>query len=109
MAKAAITKRQQYWLGHIKAADAGKGTRVEYANTHGLKVKDLYQWKTLLTRRGLLISEAPESKSAFVSIPVTRMKASCRIVLTNGTQVHFEGDLGVATIRDILVSASSLT
>ncbi len=46
-----ITERQQYWLNHIQAADKFDGTRVEYAKAEGLKVKDLYQWKTLLTLR----------------------------------------------------------
>ena len=50
--KKAITKHQQHWLDHINAAEASAGTLVAYAATHKLKVKDLYQWKTALTRRG---------------------------------------------------------
>ena len=59
-----ITERQQYWLNHIKAADASEGTLVAYAAAHDLKVKDLYQWKTTLSRRGLLLGKS--SKAAFV-------------------------------------------
>jgi len=43
MAEIEITERQQYCLNHIRAADARKGTLVEYANAHDLNVKDLHQ------------------------------------------------------------------
>ena len=61
-----ITERQQHWLNHIKAADASKGSLVAYAAAHDLKVKDLYQWKTTLARRGLLPGKS--AKRAFVSV-----------------------------------------
>ena len=38
------TNNQLYCLNHIRATDASKGTPVEYANAHNLKVKDLDQW-----------------------------------------------------------------
>ena len=43
MAEIEITERQQDCLNHIRVADARKGTPVEYANAHDVKVKDLYQ------------------------------------------------------------------
>ena len=56
MAKFEITKRQQYCLKHIRAADARKGTPVDYANAHDLNVKDLYQWTDNLFIERLLRS-----------------------------------------------------
>ena len=106
MAESAVTRRQQYWLDHIKAADASDGTLVEYAKAQGMKVKVLYQWKTVLARRGLLA--AKKASPAFVAVQSPRRLSNCRIVLPNGTQVHFEGELVAATIRDILTSASRL-
>jgi hypothetical protein len=41
--KLLITKCQQHWPNHIKAADASGGTLVAHAAAHKLKVKDLYQ------------------------------------------------------------------
>ena len=61
-----ISERQKYWLDHIKAADASDGTLVAYAAAHGLKVKELYQWKTVFARRGLLAGKA--RKPAFVAV-----------------------------------------
>lgn len=50
-----ISKRQTYWRDHVLAAAAFNGTIVEYATLHNLKTKDIYQWKTALTKRGFLL------------------------------------------------------
>lgn len=47
-------KRQRYWLGHLVACGKGGQRLSEYAATHGLKLSQLYSWKTVLKRRGLL-------------------------------------------------------
>jgi hypothetical protein len=39
-----LTTRQQYWLDHLTAAAASDGTLVDYAKTHQLTPKHLYQW-----------------------------------------------------------------
>jgi hypothetical protein len=36
-----ITKRQQHWLDHIRAADAFDGSIADYARSEGLKPKEL--------------------------------------------------------------------
>jgi hypothetical protein len=54
MSDTTITERQQFWLDHFHAADTFDGSLAEYARSAGLKPKELYQWKTLLVRRGLL-------------------------------------------------------
>jgi|GEM_PF-5995408 len=71
--------RQKYWLAHVKAAEATKGTQTEYARANGIKVKELYQWKTVLIRRGLL--PAPTGQSAFVGVAETDDEPGCTIVL----------------------------
>ena len=54
MADTSITERQKFWRDHVLAAAAFDGTIVEYAKANNLKTKDIYQWKTSLTKRGLL-------------------------------------------------------
>jgi hypothetical protein len=54
MSDTPITERQQYWLDHIQAADAFDGSIADYARSEGLKPKELYSWKGILARRGLL-------------------------------------------------------
>ena len=45
-----MTRRQRYWLKHIKAADLSNGTIAEYAAAHDVSLKGLYQWKTKLMK-----------------------------------------------------------
>lgn len=107
--KKAITKRQQHWLDHIKAAEASAGTLVAYAAAHKLKVKDLYQWKTALTRRGFLAKKKP--KAAFVLVataPANVSLASCNVTLPNGVRVQFTGNLDGVSLREIMTAASLL-
>lgn len=104
-----ITERQQYWLEHIKAAQASKGTLVAYAAAHDLKVKDLYQWKTALARRGLLPGKS--AKAAFVPVATAPLatQTSCSISLPNGVRLQFTGDLDAASASKILSAAHSLS
>ena len=61
MNQPSITERQQQWRDHILAAASFDGTIVDYAKANNLKTKDIYQWKTLLTKRGFL-PMSPEVK-----------------------------------------------
>lgn len=86
-----ITKRQQQWLDHVLAAAAYDGTIVEYAKANNLKTKDIYQWKTLLTKRGFLPAQAMTESVDFVTVhkanepvPVVAREACCRIRLPCG-------------------------
>ncbi|MFK8017131.1 MAG: hypothetical protein AB8G17_17035 [Gammaproteobacteria bacterium] len=107
--KPAITKRQRYWLNHIKAADATDGSLVEYAATHKLKVKDLYQWKTALARRGLMPSKKSEPAFVAVSPAISAaLPSSCNVTLPNGVRLPFTGNLYATSLRDILTTASRL-
>ena len=107
--KPPITRRQQHWLDHIKAADASDGTLVAYAAAHKLKVKDLYQWKTALARRGLLPSKEP--KPAFVAVappPQEVRRTSCSITLPNGVRLQLTGNLDGPSLSEIITAASRL-
>lgn len=104
-----ITERQRVWLNHIKAADASKGSLVAYAAAHDLKVKELYQWKTALARRGLLPGKS--SKAAFVPVATapSAPPTSCSVSLPNGIRLQFAGDLDAASVSEILTAAYALS
>ncbi len=107
--KPPITKRQQQWLDHINAADASDDSLVAYAAAHKLKVKDLYQWKTALTRRGFLPEKKP--KTAFVPVatkPATVSPTSCNVTLPNGVRIQFTVELDGVSLREIMTAASRL-
>jgi len=90
-----FTERQQYWLNHIRAADASDGTLVDYAKGEGLKVKDLYQWKTLLARRGVIVGKA-DKPTAFVAVRESVTASKATLVLPNGARLEFCGDVDAA-------------
>lgn len=107
MGETAITERQRYWLDHILAAEAFNGTLVEYARVECLKVKDLYQWKTLLARRGVIAGKADKPK-AFVAVRESPAASKATLVLPNGVRLEFSGDVGAETIQSLVTAASSL-
>lgn len=64
-----INVRQQYWLNHIRAAEAFYGSIADYARSECLKQNGLYSWKGILTRRGLMGDEAAsENYGGFVRV-----------------------------------------
>ncbi len=72
-----ITKRQQYWREHVLAAATHDGSIVEYAKLHDLKTKDIYQWKTALTKRGFLPMAEREVAADFVAMSLMRTLNRC--------------------------------
>ena len=94
-----ITKRQTYWRDHVLAAAAFDGTIVEYAALHNLKTKDIYQWKTALTKRGFLPITEREDEPDFVVVnpveqtdsiqPDVTLPVQCRLTLPCGSVLEY--------------------
>ena len=94
-----ISKRQAYWRDHVLAAAAFDGTIVQYAALHDLKTKDIYQWKTALSKRDLLPMTEPEDEPGFVAVnPVEQADAvlpeathsvQCRLTLPCGAVLEY--------------------
>ncbi len=112
MATRQITERQRYWLGHVRAADASEASTVAYARDQGLKVKDLYQWKTQLIKLGFY--ESSDTPSGFVSIksvvPAVSNAANglsqCALVFPSGLRFEFNGEVSPGVIREVMINAS---
>ena len=107
MSENTITERQQYWLEHIRAAERFDGTLVDYASSEGLKVKDLYQWKTLLARRGVIARE-DEKPKAFVAVRGTATTSKAALVLPNGARIELSGDIAAEAVKSLVTAASEL-
>ena len=107
MSETTITERQQYWLDHIRAANRFEGTLVEYAKGEGLKVKDLYQWKTLLARRGVIARKGDKPK-AFVAVRETVTASKATLVLPNGSRIELSGGIDAETVKSLVTAASEL-
>ncbi len=104
-----ITERQQHWLDHIRAADAFDGSIADYARSEGLKPKELYSWKGILARRGLL-ADAPdvENDAGFVRVTAPARPLGMSLVLPNGVRLEWHGDLGPEQLEALVLTASRL-
>jgi hypothetical protein len=108
MSEATITERQQHWLDHIKAADDFDGSVADYARAEGLTPKELYQWKTILTRRGLLPNK--KTRSDFVPVAITPVRSGVvSLVFLNGVRLEFDGELGSEQMHSLVTAASRLS
>jgi len=112
-----ITKRQRYWRDHVLAAAAFEGTIVEYAALHNLKTKDIYQWKTVLTKRGFLPRVEDKTVTDFVAVkPIEQNKpvefytsaaVQCRLTLPCGSVLEYFTPVDPAALSKLLSSSRS--
>ena len=82
-----LTKRQRFWLEHLRAC--GSGSLKAYAQAHGLDLRALYDAKARLKRKGALASSAPARLVRVERTPHRPVDpAYCRVHLANGTAVE---------------------
>ena len=102
--KSTLTKRQEWWLSHLRrAAQAGETVRA-YAKRHRLSEAGMYQAAKELRRRGALAPAAPRAERKAVATPrfvevrpkpaasELREPAGWRARLPNGVVVEGSGD-----------------
>ncbi len=120
MATRQMTERQRYWLGHVRAADASDESTVAYAGKQGLKVKDLYQWKTKLIQLKLYRPSDALIQSSFVpvkakaasktAVPVSDTSAcsasGATLFFPSGVRFEFDKSVSPEVIRVVIASAS---
>ena len=114
MSKAQISERQQYWREHVLAAVAFNGSIVEYAAANNLKTKDLYQWKTSLTKRGFLPIEDDEPTPNFTEVNIISAPTSepsnayssvqCRLTLACGSVLEYFNPIDPDSLSRLLSS-----
>ena len=112
MPQVQITDRQQYWREHVLAAAQYEGSIVEYAAANNLKTKDLYQWKTALTKRGFLPLESDKPKSDFTEVKLTATPpqssiavnscVQCRLTLPCGSTLEYFNPVDPESIARLL-------
>jgi hypothetical protein len=108
MREATITEQQRHWLNHIKAADAFDGSVADYVRAEGLTPKELYLWKAILTRRGLLPGK--KTRSDFVPVAITPGRSGVvSLVLPNGVRLEFDGELRSEQMHSLVTAASQLS
>lgn len=108
--EAALTERQQYWLKHIRACDAGGKTSVEYAREHRINVKSLYSARKALAEKGTLPRPQPPrfQKAQVASRPI-QGNSQWHIQLPNGVVIAFGGAVDAKSLSLVLSTAASLS
>jgi hypothetical protein len=105
-----LTERQQYWLKHIRACEAGNMTTIDYAREHDLKAKSMYSARKALAENGVLpaVPDSPFHKVqvASASVPVG---SQWQVQLPNGTSVSFGGPIDAATLTLVLKTAAAVS
>lgn len=92
---AELTKRQQFWLEHVRRAKASGEPLTRYAKSRGLSIGALNQAKSRLQQRGFLRREGPTAQradgEAFVPVriePVAGTNAACRLRHGSGWELE---------------------
>ncbi len=107
---ASLTDRQRYWLQHLGACEASGQTTIDYARTHGIKVRSLYAARKALAEKGRL----PPAPCRFQRVRITNAPAAgvgsgqWQVQLPNGTVVAFTGEVEAWLLSLVLTTAASL-
>ncbi len=108
----ALTKRQQFWLEHLRACEGSGETLRAYAQRVGVRVDSLYAAKGRLKSLRELQPVAHEERSRFVRLDVHSVERTvvasnvCRVRLRNGVMVEIP--FTAADLKSVLSSAASL-
>jgi len=87
VARERLTERELQILDHLEQAQGLDVPLTEYASAYGLDVKDLYNGKAQLVKKGLLPSRTPApERSDFVPVRVSlpRGGSICRLTHPSG-------------------------
>ena len=106
-----LTERQRFWLRHLRACEVSGQTSIDYARTHGLKVKSLYAARKALAEKGVL-PPAPPPVNGFQRVQVVDPNRDSgkqwHIQLPNGLAVSFDGKVDADTLSLVLTTAATL-
>ena len=102
-----LTQGQRFWLSHLSRARANGQTLVSYAQTHSLNLKSLYRHVRLSRERGEVKTTAVE-RPRFVQVSAPT-PALCRVHLSNGSTVEWQGNPDEETLSAWLRAASRVS
>jgi len=74
-----LTALQRRWLARMHRFAREGGTMVAYAERHGLKLKQCYDWHCRLRKMGLLPSVAGSKQSSFKRVAVVQPMATTNV------------------------------
>lgn len=101
-----LTVQQSDWLEKLRACEASGKSMKAFAVSEGLNIQDLYSWKKILVKKGIL----PRSRTPrFQQVQIMdTVGYECRILLPNGVTVILPSGAHDINLENILHSAKRL-
>ncbi len=107
------TVKQQYWLNHLQAANNAGVSLSQYAKTHKLKLKALYNWRWTFRQHGLIktsnqqrfvqVIKKKSVEDAVCLVPTTH---NIRVIFANKNQIEIT--LAPNELTKLLAQVSAL-
>jgi len=104
-----LTALQEEWLNRLRACEASGMSVKAFAECEGIDRKRLYNWRKVLTRKGLL---SPRQSVRFQRVavqPATETTCACQVQLPNGVVVSVHGKVESAFLRKVFKAAATLS
>lgn len=84
----ALTKKQQFWLAHLEAADHSGLSLAEYAKANNLNAQTLYQWRYAFKSRPVTVSTEARFTRIVSSTPLPSNRLTVQLF---EAQLQFDG------------------
>ena len=101
-----LTKKQQFWLDHVRACDQSDQSMRAYARANGLKVAEFYSWKAVLRRKGVVGEDKPAAVFRKADIVDDRYPGHCRVMLPSGVALEVEAGTEPAWVAGLVAALS---
>ena len=102
-----LTKRQSYWLKHVRAWQASDKSIVEYSSDQDFTAQAMYAGKKELVKKGVL-PRVQKPRFARAHVVDTMTGSEWRIQLPNGVSVNFSGSIDGAVLTTVLGVAAAV-
>ncbi len=106
-AETRLTEHQRYWLERIQACEAQGLSITGYASEHGFPVREMYDAKKVLVRKGVL-PRTHRARFQRVQTAAVSVANKWRIQLPNGVAVDFSGTVDAGSLSTVLNTVARL-
>ena len=102
-----LTEHQRKWLERLQACEASGKSFTVYAAEHGFPVRELYDAKKTLVKKGVL---PRTQQKRFQRVQTVRVPADTkwRVQLPNGVSVEFSGTVDDGSLSSVLNTVARL-
>lgn len=106
-AGSSLTEHQQKWLRRLRACEASGKSFTVYAAEHGFPVRELYDAKKTLVKKGVL-PRTQQKRFQRVQTVMEAVDTKWRIQLPNGVAVEFSGIVDGGALSSVLTTVARL-